>query len=96
VRRLTADWSAVPRDDTPGLMAPVVTRVIWAVRGAPHLRVARQHAVNPSLRALDLQLPYRDPTTAVDLERVSLWCDQLQLDAQRHHLAGAASDVFML
>jgi hypothetical protein len=37
----------------------------------------------------------RDPTE-VDLERVSVWCDQLQLDAQRHDLAGIGSDAFTL
>ncbi len=93
VRRLTGDWSTVPRADTPRLMVPVVTRAIRAVRGAKRPAVARQAAVDLSLRALDLQLRYRDPT-AVDLERVSVWCDQLQLDAQRHDRPGLGSDVF--
>lgn len=95
VRRLTADWSAVPRDDTPRLMVPVVTRAIRAVRGASNPNAARMAAVDLSLRALDLQLRYRDPT-AVDLQRVSMWCDQLHLDALRHDLAGIGSDVFTL
>jgi hypothetical protein len=94
-KRLTVDWSAVPRDDTPRLMVPVVIRAIRAVRDAPDLTVARQAAVDLSLRTLDLQLRYRNPTE-VELERVSVWCDQLQLDAQRHDLAGIGSDVFTL
>ena len=47
-KRLTADWSTVPRDDTPRLMVPVVTRAIRAVSGAPHPTVARQERHRPS------------------------------------------------
>ena len=54
-----------------------------------------KNAIDLALRALDLQLRYRDPT-AVDLERVSLWCDQLQLDAQHRNGASISSDVFTL
>lgn len=95
VERLAADWSAVPRRDTPRRMVPVVAGAISAVRGARDPMVARQAAVDLALRALDLQLRYRDPTE-VDLERVSLWCDQLRLDARGHDLAGISSDVFTL
>ena len=95
VRRIAADWSGVPRSDTPHLMVPVVTRAVRGVRGAPSPTVARQRAVDLALRALDLQLRYRDPTV-VDMERVSLWCDQLRLDAHRRDLAGIRSDVFTL
>lgn len=76
-------------------MIPVVGRAIRAVRDAQRPAAARQTAVDLSLRALDLQLRYRDPT-AVDLRRVSTWCDQPQLDAQRHDLEGISSDVFTL
>jgi len=95
VGRLAADWSGVPRRDTPRLMIPVVTRAIAAVRGAREPSVARQAAVDLVLRALDLQLRYRDPV-AVDRDRVSVWCDQLLLDAQRHNAADVASDIFTL
>ncbi len=95
VRRLAADWSAVPRNDTPRRMGPVVSRAVRAVRSAPDPISAGQAAVDLALRTLDLQLRYRDPTE-VDLERVSLWCDQLQLDARRRDLAGISSDVFTL
>jgi len=48
-----------------------------------------------ALRALDLELRYRDPVD-VDRDRVSLWCDQLLLDAERHDAAAVSSDVFTL
>jgi len=94
-RRLAADWFAVPRDDTPRLMVPAVTRAVTAVRRARRQVIARQAAVDVALRALDLQLRYREPVD-VDRDRVSLWCDQLVLDAQRHDAAGVSSDVFTL
>jgi hypothetical protein len=74
-------------------MVPVVTRAVAAVRGAREPSAARQAAVDLSLRALDLQLRYRDPV-AVDRDRVSLWCDQLLLDARRHDAADVDSDIF--
>jgi hypothetical protein len=93
--RLSADWSAVPSGSTPRLMGPVVTRAIRAVQSATSPPASRQRAVDLALRALDLQLRYRDPSV-VDLERVSLWCDQLQLDARRRDPAAINSDVFTL
>ena len=95
VARLAADWSRVPRRDTPRLMIPVVTRAVAAVRGAREPSAAQQAAVDLVLRALDLQLRYRDPV-AVDRDRVSLWCDQLLLDARRHDAADVGSDIFTL
>jgi len=93
--RLAADWSHVPRRDTPRLMVPVVTRAVAAVHEAREPSAARQAAVDLALRALDLQLRYRDPV-AVDRDRVSLWCDQLLLDARRHDAADVGSDIFTL
>jgi hypothetical protein len=95
VARLAEDWSDVPRGDTPRLMVPVVTRAVAAVRTARTPAAARQAAVDLALRALDLQLRYRDPV-AVDRDRVSLWCDQLLLDARRHDAADVSGDVFAL
>lgn len=95
VRQLAADWSTVPRNDTPRLMIPVVTRAVGAVRRAPDPTAARQAAMDVALRALDLELRYRDPVD-VDRARVSLWCDQLLLDAERHDFAAVGSDVFTL
>lgn len=95
VRQLAADWSEVPRNDAPRLMVPVVTRAVGAVRRAPDPTTARQDAMDVALRALDLELRYRDPV-GVDRERVSLWCDQLLLDAERHDVAAVSSDVFTL
>jgi hypothetical protein len=95
VARLAADWSGVPRRDTPRLMIPVVTRAVAAVHGARKPSVARQAAVDLSLRALDLQLRYRDPV-AVDRDRVSLWCEQLLLDARRHAAMDVDNDIFTL
>ena len=95
VARLAADWSDVPRRDTPRLMVPVVTRAVVHVREAGAPAAARQAAVDLVLRALDLQLRYRDPV-AVDRDRVSVWCDQLLLDARRHDAADVDSDIFTL
>ena len=95
VARLAADWSDVPRRDTPRLMVPVVTRAVAHVREAGAPAAARQAAVDLVLRALDLQLRYRDPV-AVDRDRVSVWCDQLLLDARRHDAADVDSDIFTL
>jgi hypothetical protein len=95
VDRLAADWSAVPRRDTPRLMVPVVSRAVAAVRGADDRSGAQQAAVDLVLRTLDLQLRYRDPGE-VNKDRVSLWCDQLVLDARAHDAAGVGSDIFTL
>ncbi len=95
VTRLGADWSDVPRRDRPRLMVPVVTRAVANVREVREPSAARQAAVDLVLRALDLQLRYRSPV-AVDRDRVSLWCDQLLLDARRHDAADVGSDVFTL
>jgi hypothetical protein len=95
VARLAADWSGVPEKETPRLMIPVVARAIATVREARTSTAARQAAVDLVLRTLDLQLRYRD-SVEVDRDRVSLWCDELLLDARRHDAAGVDSDVFTL
>ena len=95
VARLAADWSDVPRADTPRLMVPVMTRAVAAALEARDPSAVRQVAVDVALRALDLQLRYRDPV-AVNRDRVSLWCDQLLLDARRHDVADVSSDIFTL
>ena len=76
-------------------MVPVMTRAVAAARQSREPSAVRQVAVDVALRALDLQLRYRDPV-AVNRDRVSLWCDQLLLDARRHDVADVSSDIFTL
>jgi hypothetical protein len=95
VGRLSADWSGVPRDDTPRLMIPVVSSALHGVEHASSTAAARQAAVDLALRALDLQLRYRDPVD-VNRDRVVIWCDQLLLDAARHDVGAVGSDIFTI
>ena len=58
--------------------------------GLRTVRGPSQAAVDLVLRTLDLQLRYRDPGE-VNKDRVSLWCDQLVLDARAHDAAASAA-----
>jgi hypothetical protein len=91
-------WRALPSEEVPRLIRPVLARGLRAVGRSVQARdVAgtRNDAIEVARSSFDLQLRYR-PTTEIDLARLDLWAAQLIGDEAAGDEYAVAADAYAL
>ena len=91
-------WRALPSEEVPRLIRPVLARGLRAVGRSVQARdvqATRKDAIEVARSSFDLQLRYR-PTTEIDLARLDLWAAQLIGDEAAGDEQAVAADAYTL